>query len=462
MTVQLLMAAKLLVLARLLSPNDFGIMGIALLIVSLFETFSVTGIDAALVSKREEIESYLDTAWTVAVLRGFCLALIAYASAPLVAYFFQTPDVAPVLRAIALACLVRGLVNSATVYFQREMDFNKTFILGVAEAVSDALVSICLAIILGSVWALVIGYLAGTGARAITSYALHPRRPALRFDLTRVRELSGFGRWFWGSNVLTYLGANLDGVVIGRLLGPASLGLYQVSNRISLYLTREVMEMISQVTFPMYARLAGENERLRGSFLLATRIGFSVTFPLVLATTLFAEPLVRLALGAKWLAAAPVLQLLVISSLLRGLGGLGGWLFYGVGTPKSSFVVTALRVIILAVLLIPLSHGYGLPGAALAVLFANAGMLLSAQFLVKRMIAISWFDYLWNILPSFLLSVATIGLPYFFLQIEWEPHILQWRLLWILPISAIIYIACLMYLEKSVIGQLKKAFVPSK
>ena len=219
MTVQLLMAVKLLVLARLLSPNDFGIMGIALLVISLFETFSVTGIDAALVRKREEIESYLDTAWTIQMLRGLCLGLIAYASAPLVAHFFQTPDVVSVLRAIALAFVIRGLINSATVYFQREMDFNKTFILGVAEAVSDALVSICLALILRSVWALAIGYLAGTVAKAITSYALHPRRPTLRIDLTKVRELSGFGRWFLGSNVLTYLGTNLDGVVIGRLLG---------------------------------------------------------------------------------------------------------------------------------------------------------------------------------------------------------------------------------------------------
>ena len=383
-TVQLLMAAKLLVLARLLSPNDFGIMGIALLIISLFETFSVTGFDAALVSKREEIEGYLDTAWTIAILRGLLLGLVAYVSAPVVAHFFQTPDVAPVLRAIALACIVRGFVNSATVYFQRDMEFNKTFMLGVAEAVSDASVSISLALILGSVWALAVGYLAGTVAKAVASYVLHPRRPALRLDLKQVRELSGFGRWFWGSNVLTYLGASLDGVVIGRLLGPASLGLYQVSKRISLYLTREVMEMISQVTFPMYARLAGEDERLRGSFLLATRIGFSVTFPLVLATILFAEPLVRLALGEKWLAAAPILQLLAISSLLRGLSGLGSWLFFAVGVPKYSFLMNALRVALLCVLLVPLSLWLGLSGAAWAVLTATACMFVMASALAIR------------------------------------------------------------------------------
>jgi len=208
----------------------------------------------------------------------------------------------------------------------------------------------------------------------------------------------------------------------------------------------------------MYARLAGENERLRGSFLLATRIGFSVTFPLVLATMLFTEPMIRLALGAKWLAAAPVIKILAVSSLLRGLSGLGTWLFFAAGYPKYSFLVNALRLALLSVLVVPLALWFGLTGVALAVLTATACMFLVASALVTKKLGIDRFDYLKNLAPSLILSLALLGLPCLLTTSGTDLDLHSWAPFAALVMGGLAYTASLLYLERDMLCQVRRSF----
>jgi lipopolysaccharide exporter len=411
---QLLLSAKLVILARLLSPQDFGMMGIVLIAISMLESFSVTGVDTALICEKGEIRCYLDTAWTMSILRGMSLSLIAFVSASYIGWFFGIPSAVVLLKVSSLFFLVRGFANSAVVYFPREMNFKKQFLLGLAQVLADLIVSITFAFLLKNAWALVYGFLSGALANTVASFALHPYRPGLRINLRRVRDLLGFGRWVWGSNILIFIGSRMDGIVVGKVLGTAPLGFYQMGLNISRYFTREISETISQVVFPAYASLQEDKVKLHKSFLTTTRMTFAIIFPLALILVFYAKEIVSLVLGKQWIPLVPALRLLALAGLLRGIAGLGGWLFYAVGHPKWNFVMTTARTAVLFFLLIPLTILQGLSGAAMAVLMANAALLLPLLILLSKASAIKVSEYFKALDVPFLLGFPLIGLSYGF------------------------------------------------
>ncbi|MGB3111473.1 MAG: oligosaccharide flippase family protein, partial [Candidatus Omnitrophota bacterium] len=140
-----LRVVRTIVLARLLSPDDFGLMGIAILAINMLETFSQTGIETALVHKKENIEAYLDIAWTIQVTRSVILFVLLYFGAPLVAHFFNSPQALRVVRILAFLELFRGMKNIGTVYFQKELRFDKQFVLGFSGIAVNIAVSLTLA-----------------------------------------------------------------------------------------------------------------------------------------------------------------------------------------------------------------------------------------------------------------------------------------------------------------------------
>jgi len=179
---------RLIILARILSPSDFGLMGIALLTMSTLETFSQTGFQQALIQKKEDIKSYLNSAWTVLILRGFILFTILYFIAPYAATFFNSPEAKTIIQVIGFAILLRAFTNIGVIYFQKELEFRKQFIYQFSGTLADFIVAISAVLILKNVWALVFGLLAGNIARCFVSYLIHPYRPHLSKDLGRAKE----------------------------------------------------------------------------------------------------------------------------------------------------------------------------------------------------------------------------------------------------------------------------------
>ena len=202
---RLLNLAKLIILARLLSPDDFGLFGIALLSLSVLETFSQTGFKNALIQKKGDISSYLDSVWTAGVIRGIAIAIILFFISPYVAIFFDVSEVVPILRTIGLAVIIQGLTNIAVIYFQKELEFKKYFQYQFLGSLSNTIVTISAAIIFQSVWALVAGLLAGSIVRLLMSYKIDSYRPKIRIDFRKLKELWGFGKWVMGSSMLVFL-----------------------------------------------------------------------------------------------------------------------------------------------------------------------------------------------------------------------------------------------------------------
>ena len=145
--------ASILLLARILPPSEFGVMGIALLAMELVEFATQANFDIALVQRKGDIEPYLRTTWTLQVIRGFLLGIVVVALAPLVASFFDAPAAERLLQVLALSFVIRGFVNIGVVYFRKDLELHKRFLLQVSRILTSSLVVIALALILESVWA---------------------------------------------------------------------------------------------------------------------------------------------------------------------------------------------------------------------------------------------------------------------------------------------------------------------
>lgn len=370
--------ARLIILARILAPSDFGLLGIALLAMSTLEAFSNTGFQQALIQRKGDINHYLNTAWTVTAVRGAILFAILFFSAPYVAHFFDSPQATPIIQVIGVSILLTGLTNVGVVYFQKELEFRKQFIYQLSGTLADFAVAVSAAIILQNVWALVYGLLAGNIVRFIMSYRVHPYRPRLAFDLEQFKELFGFGKWVFGSSIVIFLITRGDDIFVGKVLGVTALGFYQLAYRISSMPATEVTHIISQVTFPAYSKLQDDIPRLREAYLKVLRLTAFLSFPIAGLIFVLAPDFTRIFLGEKWMPMVPAMRILCIFGAARSLAAAGGSLFYASGNPRFTTEVSFIKLIFLAILIYPLTTRWGIAGTALATtlpVFISVGYL---------------------------------------------------------------------------------------
>jgi len=404
---------RIVIIARILAPRDFGLLGIALLVVGTMETFSTTGFHDALVQRKETSKTELDIAWSLMIIRGAVLFLILYLAAPLAAGFFREPNSVLIIRVIALTSLLQGFNNVGIVLFQKELEFYKQFLYQFVGVVADFVVSVSLALILRNVWALVFGLVVGQLARCAMSYALCSYQPSFRLQRKRARELFHFGKWVLGSTILLFLILQGDGFFVGKFLGVTLLGLYQMANRISNTPATELTHIISQVAFPVYAKLQDESVRLREAYLRIIQLIAFLSFPLAAFIFSLSPDFTRIFLGEKWMPMVPAMKVLAVAGLFRALGATGGPVFYGLGKPKLDTQINALRLVVLATLLYPLSLRWGIVGTAAAVLCSVTLATLGFFTLSQRLTGCRPRDYirvfLFPVVGGFAVMVAIKG-----------------------------------------------------
>jgi O-antigen/teichoic acid export membrane protein len=378
---------RTIILARLLAPEDFGLLGIAMLAIAALETFSQTGFQAALIQKKENVESYLDTAWTVSAVRGILLFLILFFSAPLVAAFFNSPQATLVIKVIAVSTLISGFKNIGILFFQKELEFNKQFIYELSATLVDLTIAITLAFVLRNVWALVWGGLAASFVRLFMSYILHPYRPNARFDKGEFKELFGFGKWVLGSSILIFLVTQGDDIFVGKMLGVTALGFYQMAYLISNLPATEITHVISQVTFPAYSKFQDDLPRLRAAYLDTLQLTAFVSMPIAGGIFILAPEFTQIFLGAKWMPMVPAMQILVLAGVTRSIAATAGTLFISVGRPKIDTVWQIIRLAVLIIFIYPFTAHWNLSGTAIAVLLsiciATIGFCIQAVRIIE-------------------------------------------------------------------------------
>ncbi len=376
---------RLIVLARILAPDDFGLLGIALLTMSTLETFSQTGFQQALIQKKENIDPYLNSAWTFLTLRGFILFGILYFIAPYAATFFNAIEAKSIIRIIGISVLIQAFTNIGIIYFKKELEFNKQFIYELVGTLTDFIVSVSVALILRNVWALVFGLLAGDFAMCCLSHFLHPHRPHINFDLGKLKELWGFGRWISGSNIFAFLITQGDDIFVGKLLGATSLGFYQMAYKISNLPATEITHATSQITFPAYSKLQDNLQRLREAYLKVFQIITFLSFPAAGLIFLLASDFTRIFLGEKWMPMVPAMQVLALWGVIRSVGATTGPVFNSIGKPGVAAKLQFIQLILLMILIYPFTMRLGFLGTSISVLLAALIPSFVACFMVIRL-----------------------------------------------------------------------------
>ncbi len=384
---KLLRIIRSVILARLLTPHDFGLMGIAILVMVALETFSETGFYIALIRKKGNIDDYLDSAWTVLVIRAIVLSGILLAVAPLIAEFFDAPRAATIARVIAVGVLFKGFMNPGVIYFHKNLEFNKLFFLQVCTNIADLSVAISAALILRSVWALVFGFMASHLVGCIISYIINPFRPKMKMDWEKIRELFKFGKWILGSSILVFLIAQGDDAFVGKIIGVTALGLYQIAYTLSNLAATEISETLSIVTIPTYSKIQDNLNKLKDAYLKVLQVTAFISIPLSGGIFVLAPEFTKIFLGDKWMGMVPAMRALALAGLVRSIASTSVPIFYAVGKPRIETKWQIIRLLALAALIYPLSIKWGILGTSIAVFLcifvSNIGFSLNAIKITK-------------------------------------------------------------------------------
>lgn len=310
----------LVLLARLLTPQDFGLVAICTTVLSVLVAMTELSMGSALVQRAEATQEHIDTAWTMAMIRGLLIAAgFALAAIPL-SRLYGDARLAPLFVLSGVTGAMSGMGSPLVTLCTRQMSFRPMITMQIVQKLSAVALSIALALWLRNYWAIVLGSAIGGAISTLLSYFVIPYRP--RFTLSRSRELLGFSSWLFVGQAASALNWRFDQLVIGLFLPPAQLGAYSMAETISALPTREATAPLIQTLFPSFARMQGDRDRLRHAYQTALGAVGVIALPVAVGFMLLADPFVRLALGPKWLMAVPLIKVIgacyAIQTLVTG------------------------------------------------------------------------------------------------------------------------------------------------
>jgi len=394
-----LVLVTMAILARLLTPADFGMVGFATLVLAHLSVLTNLGLGAAVIQRKGDIEAEAQTVFIINIVLGAAFTVITILIAPLVAAFFAEPLVTPILRVLAFSFVLESLGSMHQVLLRKNLAFRRKLIPDVGRAIVQGTVAITTAAAGFGVWALVWGQLAGVVTNVALSWAVIPWRPTYRFQRRLVRPLARFGVPLVITDIEYAIWSNLDYVIVGRLLGDSALGIYTLAYRLPELLVHSVWRVLANAIFPVFSRIQDDAEALRRGFLATIRYTQIAIVPLCLGIFLTAEPTVDIMFGDQWGAVVPVMRIMALFALVGSIGVNIGDVYKAIGRPD---VLAKLSVMELGILFPALLYGaqYGIVGVAWAHAAVATVDTVVRLIVARFMIGISLRDVARQLLPS--------------------------------------------------------------
>jgi lipopolysaccharide exporter len=407
-----LQIVQLVVLARLLAPSDFGLTGMAMLVVGAAQMFNDLGVSAAIVQRKDTSREQLSSLYWLTIAAGLILAVIVAGSAPVVAWLFREPRLLPLMPWTALLFVVTPIGQQFQLLAQRDLRFRRLALIDIFSSVVGTALAIAAALGGAGVLALVWGPLAGVAlkavALAIPGWA--ESRPLLRFRRSDLAGFISFGLYQLGERTTNYLISRIDQILVGGLLGATQLGYYNFALNLVTVPIWRLSGILTSVAFPVFAKVHHEVDRLRRGYMELVLAIMLISSPILFGTAAIAPVLLPVVFGAKWLPAVTLLQILSLVMLFRSHGNpigalllargradLGFWWCLGVVLAQIPAVIVGARL-----------------GDALGVAWSLVGMLavfsiFNYRVLVRRLLGPCLRSYLAAIAPG-VLGGAAMGL----------------------------------------------------
>jgi lipopolysaccharide exporter len=400
-------------LARLLAPEDFGLFAMALTIVVAANSVTTTGLDRTIIANqfatRDELKIHLDTVWSAELVRSLIVALLVSLSAFPMARFYGQPQLKLMIPLLACGSLVQGFQNIGLVLLRKEISFGRIFWFELAKNVLGVALTIALAAVYRSVWALVFGMLLTTAIGTALSYVFHPYRPRVKFEEVVLAQALHFGKFAVIFAIASYVINMADNITVGRFLGTAALGNYSLAFNIASAPIIVVIFSVSAVLLPAYAEINSQDPALlepalTKAFTLVSIIMLAIAVPLFFV----ADDVVQLLFGARWTTAGSVLRILALVIPLRGLTLIASTVFWSANRPRDVAIVRTLDAVVFLAALFPLISMFGSVGVAWAGLIGYAFACVNRAVALNKILpGISW-----KLLPRLLvIIVLLIALP---------------------------------------------------
>jgi PST family polysaccharide transporter len=389
---QVIQVLTSIALARLLVPDDFGLLGMALVFTGFAQLFLDFGIGMAIIQAREIKPKALSSCFWTNLGITLTTVLVLILASPLIAAFYNRSDLMLVVIALALSLLVSGSGVVSSALLSRNMQFDRVAKAQVIGTVVGATAAVYCAWIGLGVWSLVVQQLAGFSAVTALVMLYARWRPRLEYSWGAISEMISFGARVFGSGVLNFAQRNSDSMLIGKFLGSGPLGYYSLAYQLMLYPLGQVSGVIVRVLFPTLSRLQGDMERFRSAYLKAVSAIALVTFPMMAGLFAVSEDFVHVVFGEKWLPMLPVLRILCWVGMAQSIGTTVGLIYLSLGRVKLLFRMNLLFTPLILVSFVA-GLSWGIEGVATAYAGITFSLLYVTLGVAFRLSAISFREF---------------------------------------------------------------------
>jgi PST family polysaccharide transporter len=396
------------VLARLLTPQDFGLIGMILVFTGFAQLLSDLGLGPALIQKIETDSLLLSTVFWINISAGICLTIVFAAFSPLFATLYHQPQLQSVSFVISTIFLISSLNVVQNALLQKKLDFKNLAKVEITATLISGILAIALAVSGAGVWSLVWQTIAYASVSAAIMWLITDWKPLYAFSWKKLNTLMGFGTNLMGFNIFNYLVRNMDNFLVGKYLGTAPLGIYARAYGLMLLPLAQVSTMVSRVAFPAMASIQGDIPRLRNLFLSANRIIGLVAFPIMAGLFAVADHFIIVVYGEKWIAVTPVLRILCITGILQPIGTTVGCIYTSLGR-TDIMMKWGLFSGIIYILSFIIGLHWGIIGVAASYTIAGYCILQYPAWRIPgRLINLTFREMFLNITPPLLCSFVMV------------------------------------------------------
>lgn len=386
-------------LARLLLPDDFGVIAMAIIFTGLVSRAVDLGFNQSLIQRKEVTPSHLSTTFWTSLAMGIMFCIVTVALSPVVGKFFDNDSVGPVLAVLSLSFVIIPLGSVHGSLLKRRLDFFRFSIAEIGGSVTYLAVTVVMAFSGFGVWSLVWGSLASDLTYVALRWVLCRWHPSLMFSRNSLKDLWGFGLNVTGTKLIGFLVLRLDYLIIGRVLTPVALGFYSLGCKIVDYPAQYLSLSVERVAFPAFSTIQDEDERLRRGFLKAITFACIVGLPIFGGLALVAPEFVRVVFGDKWTSAVLPMQILCVMMGIVLLCSSISALFLSKGR-ADIFLKLTLAGLAIKVICLVIGVRFGITGVALGALASTVILWPVQQLLASRLIGLRMRDYLAALRPG--------------------------------------------------------------
>lgn len=406
-----------LILARLLLPADFGIIGFAIVFIGMIRVFSDMGMSAALIQRKDADLKPIDydTAFWAGIAWGLFLAVImTFAVTPIAASFFNEPLLNAIIPVLSINFILRPLTMVHIVNITREMNFKKIVLPKNISSFAASIIAIVMAFMGFGVWSLVFQRILRNVFVTIIYTIVNPWKPKLRYSKSSFKKIFSFGIYTTGTTVFNYLTQNIDYLLIGKMLGAQPLGVYTLAYNFTYVVRGQIMNVVNKVFYPTYSKIQDDLLTIKRYYFKVIKYNCIIIYPLMVGLLLLAEPFVLIGLGDKWREAIIPLQFMAGAGLVHLLTSSNTTLLRGIGKPRLELIMSIIKTLGVTVPFIVLGViYYGVNGAAAGLLGAKIIIFFINNITLRKVAGINFWEILNNAGTLFALTITTIILSFF-------------------------------------------------